>query len=271
LPENGDDFFRIAGVKFWYDGAPYAGTMYLKEPYLDTDFNHDKLHIGCDHTGEALLSQEEFVSTIRRYQDAGWQIAVHAQGDSAIQETVEAFAAAGSTPEHRHRIEHCLLLQTSTIQQMQVLGLSPSFHINHLYYYGSTLQEQIIGASRTGRMLPVDAAIEQGLMSTLHADQPMFPSEPFSLMHTAVNRQTRDGQTIGQQHAISVMEALRAVTINAAWQIRMEEKLGSIKVGKFADFVVVDRDPLQTPDSELRNIGVLRTIVNGQTTWLAGP
>ena len=269
--DNGDDFFRIAGIKFWYDGAPYAGTMYLREPYLDTDFNHDKLHIGCDHTGEALLSQEDFTDTIRQYQQAGWQIAVHAQGDTAIQETVQAFEDAGAQPEHRHRIEHCLLLEESTISNMQRIGLNPSFHINHLYYYGETLRDQIIGAERTDRMLPVRAAIDADLISSLHADQPMFASEPFSLMHTAVNRRTREGSEIGADHAISVEEALKAVTINAAWQIKMEDRIGSIRVGKLADFVIVDRNPLETPKSELRTITVDQTIVNGQTTFRRTP
>ena len=94
----------------------------------------------------------------------------------------------------------------------------------------------------------------------------MFASEPFSLMHTAVNRRTREGSKIGAGHAISVEEALKAVTINAAWQIKMEDRIGSIRVGKLADFVIVDRNPLETPKSELRTITVDQTIVNGQTT-----
>jgi len=270
LPEstdNGDDFFKIVGIKFWYDGAPYAGTMYIEDPYLDTDFNHDKLHIGCKHTGEALISQAEIDDYIDTYQSAGWQIAIHAQGDTAIQEIVDAFDRSKSAKEHRHRLEHCLLAQKSTIQQMRKLNIHPSFHINHLYYYGKALRDEIIGSDRTDDMLPIQWAEENDLVYSLHADQPMFPSEPFSLLHTAVNRKTKEGIEIGAHHAISVEQGLKALTINAAWQIKMEEKIGSIKVGKYADFVVVDKNPLLIAKEELRNIKVLQTIVNGQTVY----
>lgn len=266
-PENGDDFFKILGVKFWYDGAPYAGTMYLQDPYLDTDFNHDKLHIACNHTGAALISAADIKNYITACQNDGWQMAVHAQGDSAIQEVVDAFANVGSGQEYRHRLEHCLLLQESTVQQMRELNIHPSFHINHLYYYGKALRDEIIGSDRTENMLPIHWADENDLVYSLHADQPMFPSEPFSLMHTAVNRKTKEGIDIGSQHAITVEQALRALTINAAWQIKMEDKIGSIKVGKYGDFVVVDRNPLISDKEELRTIKVLQTIVNGNTTY----
>ena len=102
----------------------------------------------------------------------------------------------------------------------------------------------------------------------MHSDAPMFPSEPLSLIQTAVTRQTTAADTIGQRHAISVIDGLKAMTINAAWQIKMEDKLGSIKVGKYADFVVLDRNPLATPAAELRDIKVLRTIVAGQDVYV---
>lgn len=267
-PDNGDDFFKILGVKFWYDGAPYAGTMYLKDPYLDTEFNHNKLHIGCNHTGAALVSHADIRNYINACQNDGWQIAVHAQGDNAVQEIVDAFAETQTSTEHRHRLEHCLLVQESTIKQMRELNIHPSFHINHLYYYGKALRDEIIGSDRTDNMLPVQWADANELVYSLHADQPMFPSEPFSLMHTAVNRKTKEGIDIGPDQAISVQKALQALTINAAWQIKMEDKIGSIKVGKYADFVIVDQNPLIVATEELRNIKVNRTIVNGQTVFL---
>ena len=251
------------------DEAPYAGTMYLKDPYLDTEFNHNKLHIGCNHTGAALVSHAEIRNYITACQNDGWQIAVHAQGDSAVQEIIDAFAETQSGEDHRHRLEHCLLVQESTLKQMHELGIHPSFHINHLYYYGKVLQDEILGSDRTDNMLPVQWAVENELVYSLHADQPMFPSEPFSLIHTAVNRKTKEGLSSGAAQAISVEQALKALTINAAWQIEMEDKIGSIKVGKYADFVIVDSNPLTTKKAELRNIKVWKTIVNGQTAFAA--
>ena len=96
----------------------------------------------------------------------------------------------------------------------------------------------------------------------------MFPSEPLSLLHTAVNRRTKEGDYIGIHNAISVMQGLKALTINAAWQIKMEKKIGSIRKGKYADFVILDQNPLTVPTSEIRNIKVKQTIVNGKTAYI---
>jgi predicted amidohydrolase YtcJ len=145
------------------------------------------------------------------------------------------------------------------------LNMTPSFHVNHIYYYGKALNDSIIGRERAGLVLPVKSAAGQGLNFTIHADQPMFASEPFSLVSTAVTRRTREGMTLGAGEAITVLQALKALTTMAAWQIGFEDKLGSIKAGKYADFVVLDRNPLEMPVEKIRDIRVLKTIVNGNS------
>ena len=268
--ENGDDFFKILGVKFWYDGSPYTGSMYLSEPYLNNTFTEEILHIPSGHSGKSLLTQKELESNITKYQNAGWQIAIHAQGDIAIKEILDTFESINDTEknhDYRHRLEHCLLLQKESIKLMAELNIHPSFHINHLYYYGEALEENIIGRERANQILPVKNADDMGLIYSLHADQPMFPSEPMSLLHTAVNRKTTGDDLLGSHNAISVEQGLKALTINAAWQIKMENKLGSIKEGKYADLVILDRNPLTLPSVEIRNINVLQTIVNGNTVF----
>ena len=99
---------------------------------------------------------------------------------------------------------------------MKQLSMTPSFHINHLYYYGKALKYDILGAKRADTMLPANSSRENGLYISLHADEPMFPEKPLSLLQTAVTRQTRQGETIGAGEALSVMEGLKAFTINAA-------------------------------------------------------
>ena len=111
-------------------------------------------------------------------------------------------------------------------------------------------------------------ADDHSLIYSLHADQPMFPSEPLNLLHIAVNRRTKEGKVIGAQNAISIEKGLKALTINAAWQIKMEDKIGSIKKGKYADFVILNQNPFTIPTSEIRNIKVIQTIVNGRTTYI---
>ena len=239
--------------------------MYLERPYLDNHFTNNVLHIPSGHSGAALLTKNQLSSHIIKYQTEGWQIAIHAQGDIAIREILETFESVSflSEKDYRHRIEHCILIDNTSIKRMSRLNIHPSFHINHLYYYGDALENQIIGKSRADRMLPIRSAAENSLRFTLHADQPMFPSDPFSLLHTAVNRKTKEGTTLGKQNSISVYQGLEALTIHAAWQIKMDEKIGSIKEGKYADLIILDRNPLDSDKKDLRSIRVLDTYVHG--------
>ena len=262
---NGDDFFKIMGVKLWYDGSPYTGSMYLDAPYLDNPFTNNVLHIPPGHTGIPLLTKNQLSSYIMKYQSDGWQVAIHAQGDIAIRDIMNVFDNIGLPSENdfRHRIEHCILIDNESIEKMSKMNIHPSFHINHLYYYGDALEKQIIGASRADQMLPLKSAAENDLRFTLHADQPMFPSKPFSLLHTAVNRKTKDGKMLGKQNLITIYQGLEALTIHAAWQIKMDEKIGSIKEGKFADLIILDRNPLDSDKEDLRSIRVLETYVHG--------
>ena len=265
--DNGDDFFKMVGIKFWYDGSPYTGSMYIDEPYLENELTNKILHFPKSHSGAALLDQEDLKESIIAYQNEGWQIAVHAQGNKAIREILDTFEAAGEYNDSRHRLEHCLLLEESSTKRMAALNIHPSFHINHLFYYGEVLAEKIIGNERTNQILPLKYAEENLLIYSLHADQPMFASEPLALLHTAVNRKTRDDYSIGKHNIVSVMSGLKALTINAAWQIKMEDKIGSIKVGKYADLVILNQNPLEIPVSDIRNIQINRTIVNGNTIF----
>ncbi len=261
-----DDFYSIIGVKLWYDGSPYTGSMYLNEPYLNSDFCSQSLHIPLNYSGKALIDKDSLVNIISNYNKKGWQIAVHAQGDAANTEVLNAFEKANSISDltqKRDRLEHCLLLSQTDLLLLKQLNMTPNFHINHLFYYGKRLKNDILGSERTAKMLPVADAQKRGLIFSLHADQPMFESKPFRLIQTAVERQTKEGDTIGYNQHISVLEGLKAMTIHAAWQIHKEDKLGSLKVGKYADFIIVDKNPLKIPTHELETIKILQTFING--------
>jgi len=266
-PKSGDDFFNIAGVKFWYDGSPYTGSMYLNEPFKSSTVNQEKVHVPSGHSGKALWNNDEIANRIKRYDSVGWQVAIHTQGDRAISETLDAFEKSGIPKNSRHRLEHCLLPSKKDIQRMAKLGVSPSFHINHIWYYGEALEDHIIGRERTDKILPLKAAENNSLIFSLHADQPMFESDPLSLLHTAVNRKTRYGNLFGKSNKIGVEQGLKSLTINAAWQIKMENKIGSIKPGKYADFVIIDQNPMMVDPDKIKDIHVLQTIVNGNTIY----
>ena len=125
--------------------------------------------------------------------------------------------------------------------------MTPSIHINHLLYYGDALKNDILGEERSNKILPLNSIQQRGLKFSLHADQPMFESHPLRLIQTAVERKTKEGEVLGENEKLNIMEALKAMTIHGAWQIKMEDKLGSIKVGKYADLIILDRNPLEVP------------------------
>ncbi len=155
------------------------------------------------------------------------------------------------------------MLSEASLDKIKELNISPSFHINHLYYYGKALKNDIIGEKRADKILPVGFAQNKNIIYTMHADQPMFESKPFRLIQTAVERQTKEGDTLGFNQKITVLNGIKAMTINAAWQINMEDKIGSLKKGKYADFVILNKNPLKTPTSELENIKIINTFING--------
>lgn len=268
--ENGDDFFKISGMKIWYDGSPYSGSMYIREPYRNSELMLKGLKIPANHHGQTVISRQDFFNAVKKYSDLGWQVSVHSQGDRATEEILEVFEKiqAQKPANHlRHRIEHGVLLPPELLSKMKRLGITPSFHINHLYYYGKALRDDILGAERTSIMLPVASTGKTGLYYSLHADAPMYPEEPLSLLQTAVTRKTRDGEILGPHEAISVLDGLKALTIHSAWQINMETKLGSIEPGKYADLIIVDKNPLKGNPESLRDIRVMNTFVNGKEVW----
>ncbi len=258
-PDTSDPFFRIQGVKLWHDGSPYTGSMWISAPYRDSPLSR-RLGIVPGSTGAAIIPPDSLRAQLKHYEGLGWQVAVHSQGDASTAAVIAAWrdVPAAKTNGPR-RIEHAILLPDSMVPVMQRAGVSPSFHINHLRYYGDALNDAIVGPERTQQLLPVGSAFAAGLKPTLHADSPMFPVDAFSLMQTAVLRRSSGGRAINPSQALSVRQALRAVTINAAYQLGADAEIGSIEIGKWADLQVVSASPYGvTPESltELRVIDV---------------
>jgi predicted amidohydrolase YtcJ len=268
--ENGDDFFKVVGIKLWYDGSPYTGSMYLKEPYLNSELMLEGLNIPRNHYGSTVIKKDDFYKTIKKYHDLGWQLSVHSQGDKSTEEVLELMdkvLSGSDRKDYRHRIEHGVLMPPEQLGEMKKLKMTVSYHINHLYYYGLALKEEILGEDRAEKMLPVNSTKKSGVIFSLHADAPMYEEDPLSLVQTAVTRKTREGIAIGLNERISVMAGLKSLTIDSAWQLHMENKIGSLEPGKYADLVILDKNPLQVPHEKLRDIQVVQTIINGEVTW----
>ncbi len=266
-PGDGNDRFRVQGVKLWYDGSPYSGTMLLDEPYLESRLCCCTLGIAPGTRGHANFAPEELLELITRLHAEGWQVLTHAQGDRGTREILDLYEGALTAhdrSDHRWRLEHCALIEPAQLDRAARLGVTPSFHVNHLYYYGPELRDDILGPDRAGRLMPVGTALRSGHRVSLHADSPMYPPEPFRLMQTAVTRRTRLGDTIGPGEAISVEQALRAVTLDAAWQLFADDRIGSLQVGKYADLTLVDRNPLRIDPQTLDQTRVIETWLGGR-------
>jgi predicted amidohydrolase YtcJ len=269
-PQNGDDFFKTLGIKFWYDGSPYAGSMYLRKPYIQSDFTKNGIFLSPNHTSHSIFQPAELQQYIEKYQAKGWQVAIHAQGDIANEEVLGVFRnlhKKSPINRFRHRVEHCMLLPKESANAMKMMSISPSFHINHLLYYGEFLGSDVIGKERANLIFPIRSVASTGLPYTLHADMPQFIPNPLSLASTSVNRTTQDGLLINANERVSVWQAMKSITIDAAWQLHLEQKLGSIEKGKYADLVILDQDPLTINPADLSKIKVLETLVAGNTVW----
>lgn len=254
-PGHGNDRFRLTGMKAWADGSNQAETGYQRENYLNSD-----------KRGAMNFTLEQMTDVIRRANAGGWQVGVHANGDAAIDTTIAAYAAAlGGKPSAslRHRIEHCSILHPDQMRRMKALGLSPSFLIGHVYWWGKAFRDRILGPERAQFYDPCASALAAGLRISLHSDWNVTPIEPLRYVENAVTRLMNEGGGVFfPNERIPVEAALRAVTIDAAWQCHMDDKVGSIEPDKFADFTILEENPLTTKNA----IGKIRV----SETWMDG-
>lgn len=273
LPEkedNTDDFYKIIGIKMWYDGSPYSGSMYLHQPYIQSDFTVNGINLSPNHTSHSLLKKDELQDWIEKTQAKGYPVAIHAQGDIANDEVIDVFKRIhtnGAINPYRHRIEHCMLLPKERLADMKTMTIMPSFHINHVLFYGDFLYKEILGEERANRIFPIQSTVNAGLPYSLHADMPQFIPNPLVLASTSVNRRTEKGTIFNERERVSVLDALKSITIHAAWQLHMEDKLGSIENGKYADLVILDKNPLRIAPEDLGSVQVLETFVAGNSIW----
>lgn len=261
-PGHGNDLFRVNGIKAWADGSNQALTGFQRENYL-----------GTDTRGALNYSLEHVTGVIRRANASGWQVGVHANGDAAIDMVLDAYEAVlGQNPTGnlRHRIEHCSVLHPEQRQRMKAMGISPSFLIGHVRWWGKAFRDRIFGADRAHLYDPCASALATGLRISLHSDWNVTPIEPLRYVEDAVTRVMNEGGGVFfPEECISVEAALRAVTIDAAWQCHMDEQVGSLEPGKLADFVILEDDPTAA-GVKISKIKVSETWMDGKQRYRAG-
>ncbi|MEM8608491.1 MAG: amidohydrolase [Myxococcota bacterium] len=256
----------LRGVKFWMDGSPYTGGAAFDEPYEDSALVRERLHLSADHMAPLNHEADAFNDLVRHFHEDGYQVAVHTQGERAVERALDAIEhAVEQTPRegHGHRLEHNALIRADQIERAKLLGVELGFFVDHIYYYGHQLPS-LVGA-RVERYMPVGTAFNAGLEPTIHSDNPATPIGPFRAMRTAMLRTPRKAHaSLGESESIDREQALAALTTNAARQLGVAGDRGSLDVGKAADFVVLDRNPLQTEPRDFAEIEVLGTWVGGQ-------
>lgn len=218
------------------------------------------------------MAREELLERVTRYHANGMQVAVHGNGDASIDDILDAFERAQEQhprDDARPVVVHAQMSREDQLDRMKALDVIPSFFTLHTYYWGDRHRDLFMGPERAARMSPARSAIEHGLRFTIHCDAPVVPMEPLRLVWAAVNRRSASGALIGEEQRITPNQALRAVTIDAAYQHFEEDLKGSLEPGKLADLVILSRSPLDNPD-QIDAIEVCETIVGGQTVYRAG-
>ena len=267
LPDTDPLWVRFGAVKLVADGSIQGYTAYLRDPYF--------VPPGADpqERGYPRYAKQELSERIATYRAAGLQVAIHGNGDAAIDDILDALAAAqGADPQldARSIIVHAQTARPDQLDRMQQLRVIPSFFVLHTYYWGDRHRERFLGPERAARISPTRTAQQKGLRFTLHCDTPVVPMEPLRLVWAAVNRRTTSGQQLGPEERIDVPSALRAVTLDAAFQHYEEDLKGSLEPGKLADLVILSTSPLAEAPERIDAIQVLETIVGGGSVYRAG-
>jgi len=197
-------------------------------------------------------------------------ILVHANGDAAADLFINALDQtidAENPPDHRTVMIHAQTVREDQLDLMAKMKVIPSFFSAHTFFWGDWHRDSVFGTERASRISPTATSLEKGIIFTLHNDAPIVPPNMIRLLWATTNRTTRSGQVLGAEQKISTLDAIKAITVNAAYQYFEEDIKGTIEVGKQADFVILSKNPLKIPSTELLDITVERTIARGKTIF----
>jgi predicted amidohydrolase YtcJ len=257
----GNSLFSLYGVKIVGDGSNQTETGAQTKPYLNSTSK------GSPNFDATLL--KSMVAEVKAF---ALPVQIHCNGDYAIDIALDAIESAysSSTDNGVNRIEHSTMARPDQIERMKKLNVQPSFLMNHVRYYGAAYRDQLFGPERAAFMDPAGACVKAGLAFTLHTDAPCSPQGPLALISTAVTRRCIiDKSIVGAEQAISLDDAIRAVTIHAARQVGQGDRLGSLEKGKEADFTILESDPYKVSPDAIADIKVSETWVAGERKFAA--
>lgn len=252
---------KIGGYKIFLDGSPQGRTAWMKEPYKDGDGKY------C---GYPILTNDALATHVNAALDRHQQLLAHCNGDAAAQQYIDVFTSElekrQDQTSYRPVMVHAQFVQPQQLKQMKKIGMMPSFFTSHTYYWGD-IHIANVGYEKASQISPAKSACAIGLPFTFHQDSPVVPCDMIKTIWCACNRITKNGVRLGENQCISVIEALKAITINGAYQYFEEDTKGSLTPNKVADCVILDQNPLTTDIKALDQIQVLTTIKGGKVIY----
>ncbi|HCN50845.1 MAG TPA: amidohydrolase [Chryseobacterium sp.] len=261
-----ENHLKLAGFKFSDDGSPQGKTAWLTQPYLVPPEGQSK-----DYKGFPIFTDETLYDDLKTLFQNHITAQLHVNGDAAIDQAIRVIKRLKDEniyqPELRATLIHVQNSRPDHIQKIKDLGVIPSYFSTHTYLWGDWHYSSVFGPERAAFISPAHSAIKAGIIFTIHHDAPVTPPDLITAVYAAVNRKTRSGMILGPNERITPLEALKAITINGAYQLQEENRKGSIKAGKLADFVILDQNPLTINPENLRSIKVLETIKEGNTVY----
>ena len=250
------DKLRYGGIKIIADGSIQGYTAVLNWPGYVT---------GAPN-GLWLVPPSELPAMIGAFHRRGINVHVHCNGDAVVEAMIDAVDQAlrdYAWLDHRHTVQHCQLATSAQFRRMARLGVCANIFANHLWFWGDQHYASTVGPERANRLEPCATAKREGVRFAIHSDAPVTPLGQLHTVWCAVNRTTPTGRVLGEHEKIGVYDALQAVTIDAAYQLHMDHEIGSIEVGKLADFAVLDGNPLTVDPMTIRDINVWGTVLGG--------
>lgn len=256
LRAKSTDKLRLGAVKLMTDGSIQGWTARVKWPG----------YVGGQPNGIWNTPPEAIHALCAAMQKSGVQMHIHVNGDEASSVTLDALAAAARShpwPDARHTLQHCQMMGSDQFRRCADLGVCTNIFSNHIWYFGDQHAALTIGEDRACRMDAARSALDEGVHVAIHSDAPVTPMGPLFTAWCAVNRQTMTGRVLGEQQRISVAQALYAITLGAAYTLKLDAEIGSIETGKAADFAVLGDDPLAVEPATLKDVPVLGTVSGG--------
>ncbi len=257
LRPRSTDRLRLGRIKMVADGSIQGFSARLRWPGY---------HNGAPN-GLWYMAPEQMSQALTLALQQGVQIHTHTNGDEATEAVLDGMEAAlqqHPRPDHRFTLQHCQLADAAQFRRMKALGLCVNLFANHHYYWGDEHYRLTVGPERATRMNACATALAQGVPLAIHSDAPITPLGPLFTAWCAVHRLTASGRTLGEHERIGVADALRAITLGAAYTLKLDAEIGSIECGKRADFCVLDDDPLAVPAMALRDLPVWGVVQDGR-------